>query len=142
MTMKIRTLMAMALPVVALALTPSAAVGQSYTGNWPLTVTQSHRGNGTYCLTLKDDGILGWPHSGEALVVGQNLGPTTLDGTFQLIDGLLMVTILQPGGEQNSALLFIAPAAKGDVGKGVYEQVNGGEEMDSGLLVFGVKGGC
>lgn len=30
----------------------------------------------------------------------------------------------------------------GSIGKGVFEQVYGGEDFDSGKLVFGMKGGC
>jgi hypothetical protein len=134
---------ATALAIVAFALTPSAAMAQSYSGSWPLTVTRSHHGNGTYCLTVTDNGTLGWPHSGEASLVGQDLGDTTLYGTFQLIDGLFMVTIVQPGDSgQNAGLVFIAHASGGHIGKGVYDQVYGGEEFDSGVLVFGVKNGC
>jgi hypothetical protein len=44
MTNKIRTLIAMALPVLAFALAPSAAKAQSYTGNYPVAVTESKGG--------------------------------------------------------------------------------------------------
>ena len=63
--------MATALAVAVFALTSSAAMAQSYTGDWPATVTQSQRSNGTYCVTLTDDGSYGWPHSGEAELNGQ-----------------------------------------------------------------------
>jgi hypothetical protein len=139
----IRIFMATALPIVAFALTPSAAMAQSYSGNYPLTVTQSHHANGTYCLTLTDNGILGWPHSGGASLTGEKVGGTLPNGTFQVIGRLLVATIVQPGGTgQNAGLVFTAPASDGDiVGKGVYEQVYGGE-FDSGVLAFGVKNGC
>jgi hypothetical protein len=134
--------MATVLPIVAFALTPSAAMAQSYSGTYPLTVTQSHHANGTYCLTLTDDGSLGFPHSGEASLYGEKVGGNLPYGTFQLINHLLMVTIDQPGGTgQNAGLVFIAPASD-IVGKGVYEQVYGGEEFDSGVLAFGARGGC
>jgi hypothetical protein len=139
----IRIFMATALPIVVFALMSSAAMAQSYSGNWPLTVTKSHHADGMYCLTLTDNGTMGWPHSGPASVVGQALGNGTLHGTFQLIDRLLMVTIEQPGGSgQDAGLVFIAPASDGDIGEGVYEQVYGGGELDSGVLEFGVKNGC
>lgn len=138
----IRIFMATVLPIVAFALTPSAAMAQSYSGNWPVTVTQTQHSNGTFCLTLSDDGSLGFPHSGQASVTGHKLDGT-LYGTFQLIDGLLMVTIEAPGATgQNAGLVFIGHASGGHIGKGVYDEVYGGEEFDSGVLAFGVKGGC
>jgi len=140
MKWNMRTFIAIALPIVALALTSSAAMAQSYSGNWPVTVSKSQFANGKYCITLTDDGSLGWPHSGEASL---NPPSGTVFGTFQLIDGLLMVTFQQPGGTgQNAGLVFIGAASKGKITKGVYEQVYGGEEFDSGVLVFGTKGGC
>jgi hypothetical protein len=39
-------------------------------------------------------------------------------------------------------LAFAASAANGNIGKGFYYGVYGGEEIDSGVLVFGTKGGC
>jgi hypothetical protein len=54
-----------------------------------------------------------------------------------------VATFQQQGGEgQNAGLVFTAPAKSGDVGKGVYEQVYGGEESDSGVAAFGTKGSC
>ena len=142
MTRHIRIFMATVLPIVAFALTPSAAMAQSYSGNWPVTVTQSQHSNGTYCLTLNDTGKLGWPHSGEASLAIKK-GDTLPYGTFQVIDGLLAVTIEAPGATgQNAGLVFIGHASGGHISKGVYDQVYGGEESDSGVLTFGVKGGC
>jgi hypothetical protein len=115
-------------------------MAQSYSGNWPLTVSQSQHSNGNYCLALTDNGSFGWPHSGEASVV---IGDTTYYGTFQLIDGLLMATIEEPSDSgQNAGAVFIAHASGGHIGKGVYDQVYGGEEFDSGVLMFGVKNRC
>jgi len=142
MTRNIRTLIAMALPIVAFALTSSAAMAQSYSGNWLLTVTQSQHANGTYCLALNDDGSLRFPHSGEASLTGQKIGGTLPYGTFQVIAHFITVTIEQPGDSgQNAALVFVAPASKGDIGKGVYDQAYGGEAFDSGAVAF-LKGGC
>lgn len=116
----------------------AAAMARSYTGNWPLTVSHSRGANGTYCLTLTDNGSLGWRHSGSASLAGVGNG-----GTFQLIDHTLVATIQSAGGTgQNEGLVFVASAGDGNVGSGVYEGVYGGEEIDSGVLVFGVKGGC
>jgi len=143
MTRNIRAFMATVLPIVAFALTCSAAMAQSYSGNWPVTVIQAPHGNGTYCLTLTDNGDFGWPHSGEASLSGGRLGSETFYGTFQLIDGLLVATIEEPSDSgQNAGAVFIGRASGGHIGKGVYDQVYGGEEFDSGVLSFGVKNDC
>jgi len=39
-------------------------------------------------------------------------------------------------------LVFIASASHGTIGKGVYDDVYGGEAFDEGALAFGMKGGC
>lgn len=128
----------MATAVSANAAMPRDAMARSYGGNWPLTVTHSRGANGTYCLTLTDNGSLSWRHSGPASIAGVGDG-----GTFQLIDNTLVATIQSPGASgQNEGLVFAASAGNGRIGKGVYEGVYGGEEIDSGVLVFGMKGGC
>ena len=127
-----------ALPML---LSAGAAMAGTYSGNWPLTVTHAQHSNGTYCLTLTDDGSLGWPHSGGASLTGSGLNLTF--GTFQLIGRSLVATIQDPGGTgQNAGLVFSAPAANGNIGKGFYDQVYGGEAFDTGVLAFGKKGGC
>ncbi len=121
----------------------SVAMAQSFSGNWPATVSHSHRNNGAVCLMLTENGTLGWPHSGPAKVAGHAFGGTLVDGTFQLIDNTLVATIQEPSNSgQNACLVFTAPAGNGNIGKGAFDQVYGGVEFDSGLLVFGVKGGC
>jgi hypothetical protein len=126
-------------PAMARIFSPSAT--RSYTGNWPVTVTHSRGANGTGCLTLTDNGSLGWRHSGQAsLIFGSLKFPF---GTFQLIDSNLVATIESQGGSgQNEGLVFAASAGNGNIGKGFYEGVYGGEEIDSGVLTFGTKGGC
>jgi len=127
---------------LSLVFSAGAAPAASYSGNWLVTVSHAIRSNGTYCLTLTDDGSLGWPHSGEASLTSQVSGNLPY-GTFQVIDHFLVATFEQEGGEgQNAGLVFTAPAKNGTVGKGVYEQVYGGEESDSGDAAFGKKGGC
>jgi hypothetical protein len=59
----------------------SAAMAQSYSGRWPLTVSHSQRSNGTYCLTLTDDGSYGWPHSGPASLVGGGFAASITQNT-------------------------------------------------------------
>ncbi len=118
----------------------SAAMAQSYSGRYPLTVTHSQFHNGTGCLMLTDNGTQGWPHSGQASTAGRLFVGN--GGSFQLIDRILVATITQSTGTGGSAsLVFTAPAGNGNIGNGVFEQVYGGEN-DSGVLVFGMKGGC
>jgi hypothetical protein len=128
----------MAMAVSANAAMARNGMARSYSGNWPLTVTHSRGANGTYCLTLTDNGSLGWRHSGPASLAGVGNG-----GTFQLIDNTLVATIQSPGASgQNEGLVFVASAGNGNITQGIYEGVYGGEEIDSGVLVFGMKGGC
>lgn len=118
----------------------AAAMTQGYSGSWPVTVSKSHHSNGTYCLTLNDGGSYGWRHSGSAsLVIGSTKFPY---GTFQVINHTLVATIQAQGYGQNAGLVFIAPADRGRIGEGVFEDVYGGEDFDSGALAFGMKGGC
>lgn len=123
--------------VAAIGATPMT---RGYTGSWPVTVTHSQHSNGTYCLTLTDNGSDGWPHSGSAsLIIGSQTFP---GGSFQVINHTLVATITAQGYSQNAGLLFIAPAARGNIGRGVFEDVYGGGDFDSGALTFGMKGGC
>ena len=138
MTRQIRRLIAIALAIAAFALTTSAAVAQSYTGNWPVTVTQSQRDNGTYCVSLTDNGSGGFPHSGEAVLNGQN---NPYGGYFTVVEGLITVTFTYPSGEGDccSFLVFTAHANNGKIGKGVFNYFG---LTDIGLLAFGKKDGC
>jgi hypothetical protein len=144
MTTNIRRLIVTAFTVAAFALTTSAAVAQSaattqsYTGNWPATVTQSQRDNGTDCITLTDDGSYGFPHSGEAVLNGQR---SSYPGYFTVVDGLMTVTFTEPSGEGDCCdyLVFTARASNGHIGKGVFNYFG---ITDIGLLAFGKKDGC
>ncbi len=145
MTTNIRRFMVMALPIVAFALMSSAAMAQtdaaktqSYTGNWPATVTQSQRDNGTDCTTLTDDGSYGFPHSGEAVLNGQQ---NPYGGYFTVINGLITVTFTYPSGEGDccSYVVFTARASNGKIGKGAFNYFG---ITDSGLVAFGKKDGC
>jgi hypothetical protein len=118
----------------------TAAMARGFSGDWPITVSHSQRSNGSYCAMLTDDGSGGWPHSGSAFLVNAS---GRLFGTFQVIDKTIMLTFEVQGGEGgNAGLVFIAPTGKDAIGKGVYEEVYGGEESDSGVAMFGAKGGC
>ena len=69
MSRNIRTFIAMALPLLAFAIGPSAAKAQSFTGNYPVLETQVKAGiagtikggNQNFCLVLTDNGAFGRP---------------------------------------------------------------------------------
>lgn len=108
---------------------------RGYSGSWPATVTRSQRSNGTYCLTLTGHGNNG----SASLVIGSQKFPY---GTFQIFNHTLVATIQAQGYSQNAGLVFIGSANQGTLGRGVYDDVYGGEAFDEGALAFGMKGGC
>ena len=126
------------LVVAAFAFTTSTAMAQRYTGDWPATVTHSQRDNGKNCISLTDDGSYGFPHSGEAVLNGQNNG---YPGYFTVVDGLMTVTFTFPSGEGDCCdfAVFTAPASKGQIGKGVFNYLG---LTDIGLVTFGKKDSC
>lgn len=123
--------------VMVVAAAPSTAMAQGYTGKWPVTISRSHHSDGSYCLTLSDNGSGGFRHSGSA-----SLGGSLNFGTFQVINHDLVATIEAQGYGQNAGLVFIGRANGGSIGNGFFEDVYGGEDFDSGALTFGMKGGC
>lgn len=125
---------AAALSMAAVAGAATAEAG-SYTGNWMVTVTKARYSNGTYCLTVNDDGSLGWPHSGEATLPGSE------GGTFQVINGFFVATMpFGSGTGEVSNTIFTGLAMNGSIGPGDYEIAYGGE-FDSGVNKF-KKNGC
>jgi hypothetical protein len=138
MTRQVRRFIATALAIAAFAFTTSAATAQSFTGNWPATVTKSQRLNGTYCVALTDDGSFGWPHSGEAVLLPNN---GQYPGYFTVIDGLLTVTFTYPSGEGDCCdyFVFTAHTNNGKIAKGA---VNYFGITDNGLVAFGKKDSC
>src|ERR1700686_5764677 len=116
MTSITRVFIAMALPIVAISLMPSAAMAQSYTGNWPITVSKSHYGNGKYCVALTDDGSQGFRHSGYASLVPTN----GYAGWFTVINGIVTVTIPGPYNGELEFQGFVAHASGGPIGQGAY----------------------
>lgn len=133
-----RMIIFMAITLAAFALMSNAATAQSYSGNWPVNVTLPPHFAHTACLSLVDTGT-GGQHSGSASLSGPMAGNTTLTGTFQVTNHLLVATI-QSGSDSGEVVyeLFIAPAADGDLSKGVYEEPG----FLSGATTFGTKGGC
>lgn len=107
----------------------------SYRGAWPVTVTGSQFSNGTDCLTLTGNGSSG---SASLVMNGQRYP----DGSFEVVNHILMATIVKPSGSQNGAIMFDASANRGHVGQGVFENIEGGSSFDFGALAFGMKGGC
>jgi hypothetical protein len=138
MTRHIRRFIAMALAIAAFTLTTGAATAQSYTGDWQATVTESQRNNGTYCVTLTDNGSYGFPHSGVAVLNGQE---NPYGGYFTVIDGLMTVTFTYPSGEGDCCdfQVFTAHASNGKIGKGAFNYFG---LTDIGLVSFGKKDNC
>lgn len=136
MTRHIRCI-AMTLVVAVIALT-GAAMAQSYTGDWPATVTHSQRNNGKNCISLTDDGSYGFPHSGGAVLNGQQ---NPYGGYFTVVNGLMTVTFTYVSGEGDCCdfAVFSAPASKGQIGKGVFNYFG---LTDVGLTTFGKKNAC
>ncbi|MGA8097757.1 MAG: hypothetical protein WB810_03755 [Candidatus Cybelea sp.] len=114
-----------------------APESHSYTGNWPATVTKSQHSNGTYCLTLTQNGR----NSGSGSLVLPG-GSKLSFGTFQIFNHTLVVTFEAQGYGQNAGLVFVGSAGRGNLGQGVFDDVYGGEAFDEGALAFGTKGGC
>lgn len=137
MTRHIRFIAA-AVTVAAFALTSSAAMAQSYTGNWPVTVTESQRSNGTYCISLSDETNNGFPNGGEATLNGKE---NPYGGYYTVVEGLITVTFTYPSGEGDCCnfQVFTAHASNGRIGKGVYNYFG---IADIGQLIFGKKDAC
>jgi len=150
MTRNIRGFIAMALPVLALVLAPSVAKAQSFTGNYPVAVTQVKAGvsgnipggNVNFCLELTDDGSYGRPHSGPA-TLGDYEGGTLTGGEFYVVGNMIFVNFAvgSDNGETVGLVLF-APVntSKGTIGTGIFGDTGG--VPSSGLAKVSPKGGC
>lgn len=147
--MKTRLALALAL---SMAVSASAAMagGDRYTGNWKVTLTHDvyvtnsgyngHGPNTTHCIALTDDGSVGWPHSGYAVM--DNNANTS--GQFAVIGPVILIYIDTTGsGYEPASLVFTAPAANGTIGKkGGYDEIQGGESYDADDAIFDVNGSC
>jgi hypothetical protein len=148
MTSKFRTFIAMALPVLAFALAPSAVKAQSFTGNFPVSVTEVKAGitggitgaNESFCLELTDNGDYGRPHSGTA-TLGDYQGGTLTGGEFYVVGNMIFVNFAvgDDNGESVGLVLF-APASNGKIGTGIFGETGG--VPSSGEAKVGAKGGC
>lgn len=136
MTLRIRSIATTF--VLAVFTLTGAAMAQSYSGDWPATVSHSQRSNGTYCLSLTDDGSQGFPHSGEAKLIPAN---GSNPGYFTVVNGTLTVTFTYQSGEGDccSYQVFTARASNGQIGGGAYNYFG---ITDIGALTFGKNGGC
>jgi hypothetical protein len=106
---------------------------RGYSGAWPVTISGSQRSNGTGCLTL---------NGGSGGAASLAFGTQKYTGSFLVMNHLLIATITEPLYGQNGALMFIAPAKRGHIGVGVFENIEGGSNFDAGTLTFGTKNGC
>jgi hypothetical protein len=122
--------------IASLVVSASAAMAQSFSGKWPLTGTKSIFENGTYCLTVTDNGSEGWPHSGSATIAQEPCG------FFQVIKGKFVADIVVPLQGQNGVLLFTSAGRNGIIGSGAVVLIEGGEPLDSGEMLVGKKGRC
>jgi len=150
MSRNIRTLIAMALPLLAFAIGPSAAKAQTFTGNYPVLETQVKAGiggtikgaNQNFCLVLTDDGNFGRPHSGTATLEGFNGGSLT-GGEFYVIGNNIFVNFVigSNTGEAAGLVLFApANASTGTIGTGILGLTGG--VPSTGLATVGAKNGC
>jgi hypothetical protein len=145
----VKTLLACAtaLSMVAWASAARADSG-SYTGNWKVELTHNvevntngyHRKgpNTTHCMALTDNGTVGWPHSGDALLDSQYYGQ------FQVIGRNMLIFVEVIGsGEEVASWTFSSTATNGTIGKsGAFDYIQGGESYDSANAAFGTKGSC
>ena len=148
MTKKIRTLIALAVPVFVFALAPSAAKAQSYTGNYPVAVTEAKGGiagtipigNVNFCLELTDNGDYGRPHSGTA-TLGDYEGGTLTGGEFYVLGNMIFVNFAAGSDNgENVGLVLFAPVINGKIGTGIFGDTGG--VPSSGMAKIGAKGGC
>lgn len=123
----------MAAPAAAMARgfspTPMA---RTYAGTWPVTITRSQHSNGTGCLTLTSSGS-------ASLVLGNE---SFSFGSYVVFNHTFVATVTAQAYSQNAGLVFIGRADRTKIGNGVFEDVYGGADFDSGALAFGMKGGC
>ena len=128
--------------LLAISATGAIADG-SYTGTYPLTVTQSNHSNGTYCLALTDEVSSGKRHHGSAVLTGGSLVGLLPYGSFQVINHIIVASGEQQLSDGNTAgLIFAGAAANGSISTLVYDQDYGGQSNDSGMVKIGEKNGC
>jgi hypothetical protein len=145
-----RTPIAAAAMSLALAAGSAMAGSGSYSGNWQVKLTHDvyvnntgyngHGANRTYCITLTDDGTVGWPHSGYAVL---DNNPNN-NGQFSVIGDTILIYLDTTGsGEEPASLVFTAAAKDGNIAKkGAYDEIQGGTSYDADDATFGTNGSC
>jgi hypothetical protein len=125
-----KTLLTLTAALTTVVSVNAAVAGSvSYNGNWPVTITGSEDFNGTHCVELGADG--------SALL------DSTYYGGFQVIGRTIVVFLdIDGSGEEPASLVFSSTANNGNIGKGAFDEIQGGTSYDSGKEVFGTKGGC
>ena len=63
-------------------------------------------------------------------------------GSFVVMDGIFIASITEPLYGQNGALQFTAHAGGGRIGRGIFQNLEGGSDFDEGALTVGMKNGC
>ncbi|HEY1637508.1 MAG TPA: hypothetical protein VGF62_03210 [Rhizomicrobium sp.] len=128
----------------------ATAADISYTGNWPVKLSHDvflttngytgHGPNSTHCLALTDDGSVGCPHSGFA-VLDNNINSS---GQFAVIGHTILIYIYTLGsGQEPASLVFSTDARNGIIGKrAAFDNVQGGTSFDAADATFGQKNGC
>jgi hypothetical protein len=147
--MKTRPLILAALSM-ALSTGAAVAAGDSYTGDWKVSLTHDvyvtnsgyngHGPNTAHCIALTDDGSVGWPHSGYAVM--DNNANTS--GQFAVIGPTILIYIDTTGsGEEPASLVFTGVASNGTISKkGGYDEIQGGQSYDADDAKFEPKGSC
>lgn len=134
---------------LSMAVSANAAMASgSYTGNWKVALTHDvfpnntgyngHGPNTTHCIALTDDGSIGWPDSGYAVMDGQ------YEGQFSVIGHTIVIYLdIIGSGQEPADLTFSATARDGSIAKkGAYDEIQGGYSYDAADATFGTKGSC
>jgi hypothetical protein len=130
----------------------SAALADSvsYTGNWQVTLTNDvfpttkgytgHRPDSTHCISLTDDGSVGWPHSGYAIMDHSY----NSSGQFAVIGHTILIYVYALGsGQEPASLVFSGRAKAGEIDtRAAFDNLQGGESFDAADATFGAKGSC
>lgn len=131
---QLRSLM-LALPLAAFS---GAAFAGAYSGNYMLTVTKSVPAafeGATRCITLTDDGSLGWKHSGPATIAN---GSHMNMGQFEQVGHVLFATFL----EKHSSLVLSATVMDRMVTTASFVAIENGTYKVDGIFKVGSKGSC
>lgn len=145
-----KTLIAAAVLLTAVSSGAAAGGSGSYTGNWRVhlthdvyVTTQGYNGHGpntTHCLALTDDGSVGWPHSGYAVMDNND----NTSGQFAVIGPTILIYIQAPGSNKSIAsYVFSSTARNGKIGEhGAFDYIQGGESYDADKAAFGTNNSC